>query len=67
MCATHRGKGGSYDMMVRFGGWVRRLSHTQRTWKSLSGAHVHGLVTSRGSQGPGQTCSQAWSLGENQG
>ena len=54
-------------MMVRFGGWVRRLSHTQGTWKSLSGAHVQALVTSRGSQGPSQACFQAWSLGENQG
>ena len=54
-------------MMVRSRGWVRRLSHTQRTRKSLSGAHMQGLVTSRGSQGPGQTCSKAWNLGENQG
>lgn len=31
--------------------------------ESLSGADVQGFGTSRGSQGPGQTCSQAWSLG----
>ena len=40
MRATHRGIGGSYDMMVRFGGWVRRQPHTGDLEESLRGTRA---------------------------
>lgn len=55
-------------MMVTFAEGLRHPSHTQRTRKSFSEAHMQAVVMSRGSQGPGQVghvCSWACSLGEN--